>query len=274
MKKLFLATTALAALIAVPAGAADLRMPAKAAPAIAPACANFGGFYIGGHGGWTYYEHKFKDLDNFGFGIFGIDNFGEFTNTDNDWHAGVQAGLNWQTGCTLFGVQVDWSWTGVKTESFHTDFLDGSDGTAQLNSEMKWFGTARTRTGLVVENLLLYATGGFAFAGFDRNLAFGFAEGGPTAAFSSDSSRVGFVVGVGTEWAISANWSLNSEFLYMGFKKDEETFICPSEDVCADLTGAPFRYEFDDSVWVTRIGLNYRFGSFAPLGKGPLVAKY
>ncbi len=34
---------------------------------------------------------------------------------------------------------------------------------------MKWFGTARVRTGIVVDNVLLYATGGLAYANFNRN---------------------------------------------------------------------------------------------------------
>lgn len=32
--------------------------------------------------------------------------------------------------------------------------------------------------------------------------------------------------------------------------------------------GTPFRFEFNDSMWVSRIGLNYRFGGPA------VVAKY
>ncbi len=50
MKKILLATTALVgAAVAVPAGAADMRPALKAPPPIVrPACAQFGGFYVGG----------------------------------------------------------------------------------------------------------------------------------------------------------------------------------------------------------------------------------
>jgi hypothetical protein len=39
---------------------------------VKPACANFGGFYLGGHVGWNYYKNEMRDLDNYGFGVFGI----------------------------------------------------------------------------------------------------------------------------------------------------------------------------------------------------------
>src|SRR5262245_5395240 len=97
MMKLFLATTALVALIAVPAGAADMRV--KAAPVLKPACANFGGWYFGGHVGWNYYKHEMRDLDNYGFGVFGMDHVESVLNSENSWHGGVQGGYNWQSGC-------------------------------------------------------------------------------------------------------------------------------------------------------------------------------
>jgi hypothetical protein len=58
MKKLFLATTAFVA-IAVPAGAADLRV--KAPAPVVPICANFGGAYIGANVGWGYHNYKYHD---------------------------------------------------------------------------------------------------------------------------------------------------------------------------------------------------------------------
>jgi outer membrane immunogenic protein len=272
MKKLFLATAAVVALSAGSAIAADLSRPVmKAPPVVRPACAQFGGFYVGIHGGGTYYDNKFKDLDNFGFGILGIDNIGGFTNTEYDWHAGVQAGYNWQWGCTLWGVQADWSWTGAEVNSLHTDFLDGGDGVLAHTSEAKWYGSLRTRGGIVVENVLLYVTGGVAFARFDRQLdvSTGAGAGLVAASFSSDRTRVGYVFGAGTEWSFAPNWSIVSEFLYMGFEKDAQTYTCPSVALCGGgAVGLPFRYEYDDTIISARIGLNYRFGGPA------VVAKY
>jgi outer membrane immunogenic protein len=189
-------------------------------------------------------------------------------NSDNDWHGGAQIGYNWQSGCTVFGVQADWSWTNAHAESFHQDFPTPGQQTLNVDSHMRWFGTARARTGLVIDNVLLYVTGGAAFAHFNRDLTY-FNGAATTQIFESSRSRIGFVVGAGTEWSFAPNWSFFSEFMYMGFEKDRQNFACSVAATCGGAAvGTPFRFEFNDSMWVSRIGLNYRFSY------GPVVAKY
>src|SRR5262249_18596263 len=71
-----LAATAIVTLVfAGPALAADI--PYKAPPPPLPKCANFKGFYIGGHGGWTYYKNDWKDQDNYGFNFTFQDHIGD-----------------------------------------------------------------------------------------------------------------------------------------------------------------------------------------------------
>jgi opacity protein-like surface antigen len=91
-------------------------------------------------------------------------------------------------------------------------------------------------------------TGGFAYANTERSVALTF----PTAPqlnqgpFSDDKTRWGWTAGFGTD----PNWSLKSEVLYARFETEENTFtcrlLCNPDRAC--------------SAWVTRIGLNYRFG--------------
>jgi outer membrane immunogenic protein len=261
MKKLLLATTAFVALAAFgPAEAADLSRPVmKAPPVVRPACAQFGGFYLGGHVGATYYKHEYKDLDAFGFANIDALPF-TVSNTDYAWLGGVQAGYNWQTGCTVFGIEADWSWTNAKAESFHTDGEGGVTDSLNVESRMRWFGTVRARTGVVVDNLLIYATGGLAYARFNRDLTF-FEDGIPgSEIFSQSRTRWGWTAGLGTEWAFTGNWSLKSEVLYMQFEKDEVRFTS-----ALIAPGVSTRFDHQDSAWVSKIGLNYRFG-------GPAVA--
>src|SRR5215468_7212920 len=103
MKALFLATTAIVALAAGAANAADL--PLRKAPVMAASCAQFGGFYIGANVGGSYYTAPRNDDD----GRF-VDNAGHAL-TGSGWAGGVQGGYNWQRHCTVFGVEVDWSWS-------------------------------------------------------------------------------------------------------------------------------------------------------------------
>jgi outer membrane immunogenic protein len=262
MKKILLATVAVVALGAGTAIAADMAPVLKGPPPVArPACAQFGGIYVGGHGGWNYQRHDWSDLDNYGFSAFALDHAGDGTNTDSHWHGGAQVGWNWQSGCTVFGVQADWSWTDSDANSFLRDSPAAGQQTLDVSSQLRWFGTARARTGVVVDSVLLYVTGGFAYAKFDRNLTY-VDPGAFTQIFSNSKTRFGFAIGAGTEWAINQNWSLASEFMYLGFERDRQSYACSSVATCnGDPVGTLQRYEHNDSVWVSRIALNYRWGN-------------
>ncbi|MGA8388475.1 MAG: hypothetical protein WCD30_18260 [Pseudolabrys sp.] len=51
-----------------------------------------------------------------------------------------------------------------------------------------------------------------------------------------------------------------SEFLYMGFERNSQSFACGSVATCGgDPVGTQSRFDFTDSIWVARIGVNYRF---------------
>jgi outer membrane immunogenic protein len=269
-KKLFLATTSIAALATVSAGAADLSRPVMKAPPPPPppACAQFGGFYVGGQVGATYYDHYWQDLDAFrsvaGDNHQAVDSANA---SKSGWNAGIQAGYNWQMSrCTVFGVEADWSWTNTRAEKRNTLFGTGEDDYINVSSRMKSFGTVRARTGVVVDNLLIYVTGGVAWARFDRDFTFFSQEnGGETEVLSASHNRWGWTAGVGTEWAITPSVSLKSEVLYIGFQQKEysitSTFFDP---------GFSYRFDSRDSVWVSRVGLNFRWGG----PPAPVMAKY
>ena len=274
MKKLLLATSAIAALaMAAPAGAADMPVKARPLPPPPPACAQFGGFYVGGNVGYASGEHRLRDIDGFTNPFFGgkgrlpI----EFSGNRSGWAAGVQGGYNWQFHCTVFGIEADYNWADLDR-----DFVRSSPSglvTLAVSNSLKSFGTIRGRTGVVVDNLLLYVTGGFAFARTERDVALTFLnEPQLNQAFSSDKTRWGWTAGFGAEWALGGwgkapvgggNWSIKFETLFARFETEERTFDCTL--VCE--TPRSFRFEHESSAWVTRIGLNYRFD----FGKYPAV---
>jgi outer membrane immunogenic protein len=212
---------------------------------------------VGGHVGWKYYEHGWKDRNNYGSVFTNLDYIGDGAESDNGFTGGVKLGYDLQFGCTVWGIQTDWNWVDVSASNSYVDIATA--GQFDYSSDEKWYGTLRTRSGLVVNNLMLYLTGGLAFANFDRNLTY--TNGAAVQTFSSDRTQLGFVVGAGTEWALSPNWSINSEFLYMSFEKDQQSFACSAAATCGGAaTGTSFGYDFKDSQWVSRIGVNYRFG--------------
>jgi outer membrane immunogenic protein len=123
---------------------------------------------------------------------------------------------------------------------------------------LRWFGTTRIRTGVVVDSLLLYVTTGVAYANFKRDTVWA-NDGDPenSETFSSSKTKFGWTAGAGAEWAFASNWSIKTEALYMQFQKDTTTHTSQflSE-------GTQFRLKNEDSAWVGRIGLNYRFGGY------------
>ena len=252
---LVLATSALTGLVMVaPAGAADLRVKARPLPPPVPRCAQFGGFYIGGNIGAGFYNHSVHDRDNFQRELDDAF-FGERIHAhESGFIGGVQGGYNWQWNCTMVGIETDYTWARITASAFNSNGLDALG----ISSQLRAIGTIRARTGVVFDNVLLYVTGGLAYANFARNVTGLDIDGGRIDVFESSGTRWGWVVGFGAEWAIwSGNWSIKAEALYHRFDSDEQTFACVAN--CPVNPGQPFRFAFQDSVWTTKIGLNYRF---------------
>jgi outer membrane immunogenic protein len=257
MKKTLLAAIAAVAVMTIaPAGAADLRPAYKgAAPAsYQPRCAHFGGWYVGANLGWASLQNEWTDRDAW------VDNFstdwalGTAKTTKGGVAVGGQGGYNWQRNCTVFGIEVDGSWTDVDSTKFNTPTA-GLGTKLTLNTKMDWVSTIRTRTGIVVDDVLLYVTGGFAFANIKQSwTVVDTNNNNLTESFSSDKNRWGGVFGVGAEWAWTANWSLRTEALYMIFKEETVTGISPAGG------GQAVSFDLNNNVFVARAAVNYRFG--------------
>jgi outer membrane immunogenic protein len=233
MRNVLLSIAASASLMLVASGAAADGMQRGSIKDVGCTAA-FQGFYVGVHGGFAQYTAHQNDQDG-----FLTDNSG-WTATDGKFTGGVQAGYNWQRSCnTLFGIEADWAWGKLDA----TTVNNPNDTPNSMTSSIKSYGTLRTRTGLVFDNLLLYVTGGLAVAVVD------FKVSDPPDVFSFSDTRWGWTAGIGSEWALRQNVTFKSEILYMNFGDQSHSFI--SED--------RFSFKTQDSIWVGRAGLNVRF---------------
>jgi outer membrane immunogenic protein len=250
MKKLFLATTAMFALSAVSAGAADLARPAYKAAPMAPPCAaaQFQGGYVGISGGGVNYQANRTDQDEV------LTDTATYVQKKWGGIVGAQAGYNWTTCNTLWGIEVDGSWVGAKVTTRIQPNNLGEDQT--VTSRFDTLVTGRVRTGVVLDNLLLYVTGGVAAGHFQTDWIHADANGAATI----KEWRWGWVAGFGTEWAWTPNVSLKSEVLYVDFVDREHRVLFFPPAGFANFTHS-------DSAWISRVGLNVKFG-------GPVVAKY
>jgi outer membrane immunogenic protein len=267
MRGVLLATSALVALVSFEAAqAADLRAPVKAAPPMArPACAQFGGAFIGIHGAANTHSSRWNDRDAWARNEFDANLVDNVNGQETGWGVGAQIGYNIQSGCTLFGFEADWTWTDTFTQKYITDGDAGAAlDTLTVNTRMNWYGTLRTKTGVVVDNLLIYVTGGLAYANIGRHFTT-VDTGVSQESFAAGRTNWGWTVGVGTEYQFGGNWSLKSEALYASFGERERTFT--SAVAAVNGNNPTKRFEFQDSMWIARIGLNYRFGGPAAYGR-------
>ncbi|GLH75665.1 membrane protein [Bradyrhizobium sp. SSBR45G] len=184
MKKILLATVALAAL-AAPAAAADLaaRPTYTKAPVAAPV-PTWTGFYLGAFGGYATTENGGILSPKGGF-------------------VGGTAGYNFQSANWVYGIEVDAAWADIK-DSF-------AFGGAAIGAKIDATGTVRGRIGYAFNNVLLYSTGGYAWA--DNKLTLS------AAGLSASDSQLlsGWTVGAGAEFLIAPKWSLKAEYLYKSF---------------------------------------------------------
>jgi outer membrane immunogenic protein len=222
MKKVLLASAGILALAAttMSANAADLpaRMPAKAPAYVAPQLYNWTGFYVGINGGGGWGRSDFSG-PAFPSGSF---------NTSGGLVGGT-LGYNWQAGQVVFGLETDLDWSNIKGSA--------PCGITTCSTNNTFLGTFRGRLGYAAwDRVLPYITGGLAYGNINTNVA----------AFGSGSStRAGWTLGGGVEFAIAGPWTAKVEYLY------------------ADLgRGGNIPALAGDSRFtanIVRAGLNYRF---------------
>lgn len=201
-------------------------------PTCDPCCgSDFNGFYFGGNLGVVTNVAYRNDLD-------GCTTGGTRTFAETDFTIGVQLGYDWNCGCSLYGLVVDWNWVNI-------DHDDHSFSDDRHRNDHDWFLTIRGRAGVTVCDCLVYLTAGAALAEFDTRWR------NDTSSFHHDDHRWGWVAGFGVEYLLGCNWSVGADVLFMHFDEDRHSHTD------ADCS---FRFGHSDSVYVARVLLNYRFG--------------
>jgi outer membrane immunogenic protein len=123
---------------------------------------------------------------------------------------------------------------------------------------------------VVHDNLLLYATGGLAYANVDHTLSDNCVGcGDPVTPVvpgdftpisqSNDKTKVGWTVGGGAELLHDSHWVLRAEALYVDLGSETHTYVSAPINPLFPVA-ATSRAEWDDNFWVARLGVAYKFG--------------
>jgi opacity protein-like surface antigen len=238
-----------------------LPIKTKAPPPPVVEAINWTGFYIGAFGGATQGRAD--------WGYVG----GEVSPYIGGFIGGGDIGYNYQIGRYVLGVEGDIAGTNTKggtacgplVAGLLTPSGEGSMFQMTCNAKADWLATATARLGYTWGRTLLYVKGGGAWTdekfsatcntasasppislggvGFCTNPAGAF----PSNGFTADTHRTGWVLGFGTEFAFTRNWSAKAETDYISFGDSNVT--------ASD--GSPLRVGMH--VWEEKIGVNYRF---------------
>ncbi|HTO79716.1 MAG TPA: outer membrane beta-barrel protein [Methylocystis sp.] len=285
MKKIAAISTIALAMGLGSALAADL--PYRKAPLIEPPPPplTWNGFYAGLNigGGWTSNNNNNNDMiywdPNFAFGSTVVPPFGGFspnifflpTNTNQSGTnggvvGGGQVGYNFQFNPSIVvGAEADFQGSSIgnndksaSTPVYASPFANPFTGafTDLLfpiapnagHVGVDWIGTIRGRAGwLFMPSLLVYGTGGFAYAG--------------VYAGGYNNSSTGWTVGGGLEWMLAPNISAKIEYLYVELSNGNNN----------NNWGWNWGYNQRPQINIVRAGVNYHFNWAAP---APILAKY
>ena len=247
MKKPFLASVALAALITAPAIAADLRRPVYPPPAPQPTVVipiqiwTWTGCYVGGHVGGLWAGKEFVDAALAESGDHDV----------NGWLGGVQAGCDYQfAGRWVIGIQGDYAWTNA--EASHVSLLDPS---LTIQTRIESLASVTGRLGYAWDRFLGYVKGGAAWERDNFNVF----NNVTLATLAVSGERRGWTVGVGGEYAFTDYLAGFVEYNYYDFGSRDITF---SNGGILDINATKN---------VVKAGLNFRFGGW---GKYPVTVRY
>ncbi len=176
--------------------------------------------------------------------------------SDNGFTGGVHVGYNYQIGQFVVGLEADAN--GLAYRGNDTAVPLKFTFTGATNETVD--GSIRGRVGYAFDHALFYATGGLAIGEFNNTSSVTYHV---DPSFSWWTTRLGWTVGGGIEYALSNNWSVRGEYRYTDYGSFNETYGAP-------FSGYYARVHLTDNR--VQLGISYKFDWFAP--PLPVVAKY
>jgi outer membrane immunogenic protein len=251
MKTTLAAMIAATAMASGSALAADIpRKSVPVAPAFQPApLFSWTGFYVGVSGGYVFETGKSSLQGSPALLATGLTP-GSTKTLGEGFMLGGTVGYNQQFGMFVAGLEADLSYVDLgKTVTTTTGALSTT-----FSQNATYLGTVRGRLGVAFDRVLVYATGGLAFG--DQDASTSLAGLGALWAGGKDSTRFGYTLGAGLEYAFTNNWSAKVEYLYYDLGKANYT--------SPQIAGAAIPGVFGDTRAeskgnLVRAGLNYRF---------------
>ena len=176
--------------------------------------------------------------------------------------AGVSAGINFQSGAFVGGIEADIGYVSTKA---HHGFsrLDDTHNIAPLDihtntryeTSFGMIGTLRARGGYAFGNTLLFGTAGIAAGDVGNRFQLAMPEiGYASPDWSASGLRLGYVIGAGVEHRLTDAISFKFETLYLNLADRVVKAVDP-----AAFPGESISYRFTNDVVMPRFGMNVKF---------------
>lgn len=252
MRKLLVATSGLAAVLALPLAATAADLPAAPAPVLPPPF-SWTGFYVGGNID-TYSAQQSNVTDR----LLGV-NLASGTN-NGGFIGGGQVGFNYQIGRVVLGAEADID--AVVNNKNDDSGAPTAIGTIQLATNTRWISTAAARFGVAWDHWLIYGKAGGGWVGNNSVTVTNLTTG---ASFSTASStNAGWLVAAGFEWASIYHWTVRIEYDYLGLGSPTVTVPATAPFLAGDTITYNSR-----NIQMVKMGFNYLFN-----WDRPVVARY
>jgi outer membrane immunogenic protein len=208
------------------------------------------GFYVGVNGGYVFDGGRSTITGSPALLGTGFAPSGSAKTMGDGFTLGGTLGYNYQIGSVVLGLEADLNYVDLG-KRVTTVIGPLSTTVAQ---EASYLGTVRGRLGYAFDRVLIYATGGLAYGDQDASTTIT----APAAFWSGSKSttRFGYTIGAGLEYAITNNWSAKVEYLYYDLGKADYTSPQVAGAVIPGVFGTT---RADNTGNIVRAGINYRF---------------
>ena len=115
------------------------------------------------------------------------------------------------------------------------------------------------RAGWAFDRVLLYATGGVAFSHWSLNHTYSDTVDAVPVNITTSTTRTGWTVGGGLEYALTNNWTVRGEYLYADFGTFNNYLTQLSLAFVAGGSGFTVLHPEKLRENIARAGLNYKF---------------
>ena len=212
----------------------------EVAPAPAPECFDWSGFYVGAFGGFKHAAVD-TDLDPTGAWLLlpddaaTIENHSAHDLDTNGGEVGGFLGFNWQRGCWVFGLEGSGGFMFLRDSDDSETFVmpTASDKSIQQAFRTNYLATVGGRIGYSIQRWLPYLTAGVAFGNIDyesrlhnvNTSGAGFYR----SAGEEEEDAVGWFLGGGMQYAMTAHWGIRFQYEFIDL--GDVSFDRPGEPI-------------------------------------------